>query len=409
MNTVKIGGEFEAKTKGLIRQILDNHELSVNPAHCTVKEKAKYYSVKRKKKIVFDLSVEVKHPNANKPFLVCIVECKNLNKPVPVDDIEEFESKVDGIQDFQTKKIVIARNGFQSGAFDTAKTLGITLINVDEDDYNILLYKSEIKNSDKVQLDIENELEQLIKTALLPDKIQGLKKLSATEINEIAVNLIKNVDNNVLEYCMRTPLDKIILYLEKELSIKVCSDSYLVDYKGDVQLGYYDLKNKTIYINPTVLNNVRYPFVMAHEIGHLVLHSELKANQFTYDNFKDSEYSLFVQKNLLLNDRNWIEWQANCFAASLLMPKETVIARLIKTQSDMGISKQGRIYLDTQRVNKDDFRNIVSELSLFFGVSKSSMEYRLENLGLIDYPPISEEDNRGREFLKALSELSNNI
>jgi hypothetical protein len=90
MNTVKIGDDFEAKAKGVIQKIINNHELSINPAHCTVKEKVKYYSVKRKKDIIFDLSIEVKHPNANKPFLVCIIECKNLSKAVHVDDIEEF-------------------------------------------------------------------------------------------------------------------------------------------------------------------------------------------------------------------------------------------------------------------------------------------------------------------------------
>ena len=93
MNTVKIGDDFENKSKKLIKKIIDNHELSVIPAHCTVHDKKKYYSSKREKEIEFDLSIEVKHPNAKKPTIVWIVECKNLGHRVPVDDIEEFESK----------------------------------------------------------------------------------------------------------------------------------------------------------------------------------------------------------------------------------------------------------------------------------------------------------------------------
>lgn len=408
MNTVKIGDAFEAKAKTLIREIIDNHELSINPAHCTVKEKVKYYSVKRKKKIIFDLSIEVKHPKADKPFLVCIVECKNLNKPVPVDDIEEFESKVGGIQEFQTKKIVIAKNGFQSGTFETAKTLGITLIDVDEDDYNIVLYKSEKQfNLDTRQLEIEEEIENLIKTALLPDKIEGLKRLSTKEINGIAVEFLEKIDSNITERYRKTPLDKVMAYLKDEMSIKIGDSNHLFDDNGNEQLGYYDVKNKVIYISPTIRHTVRFPFVLAHEIGHLILHSELKANQFTYDNFKDSEYSLFIQKNTLVNDKNWIEWQANCFAASLLMPEKTIKVILIAIQTKMGISKQGRIYLDNQRVNKEDFRNIVKELAIFFGVSKTSVEYRLESLELIERPPLSDEDERSKEFLRSLSKVNN--
>jgi Zn-dependent peptidase ImmA (M78 family) len=407
VNTVKIGDEFEAKSKKLIRKIIDNQELSITPAHCTVKEKVKYYSVKRRKDIIFDLSIEVKHPKADKPFLVCIVECKNLNKPVPVDDIEEFESKVSGIQEFQTKKIVIAKNDFQSGSYDVAKTLGITLINVNEDDYKIILYKANKRLSEK-EIRVEEEIENLIKSALLPEKIEGLKSLSAKEINNIAVKFLNKIDTNVTEYYLKTPLSKIRKYLEDEMSIQINESSYLVNNNGDELLGYYDIKNQIIYINSIIKNTIRFPFVFAHEIGHLLLHNDLKANQFTYDNFKDSEYNLFVQKNILINDKNWIEWQANCFSASLLMPTDTIIARLISIQSKMGISKQGRIYLDNQKINKEDFRNIVYQLATFFQTSKTSVEYRLESLGLIERPAIKEDEDKAKDFLRKIS-LRNNI
>jgi len=408
MNTVKIGDTFEAKSKNIIKKIIDNHELSINPAHCTVKEKVKYYSIKRKGKITFDLSIEVKHPNADKPFLVCIIECKSLSKPVPVDDIEEFESKVDGVQEFQTKKIVIAKNGFQSGAFNTAKTQGITLINVNEDEYDIILYKPDNKsNKENSYIEIEEEIENLIKSALLPNKIEGLKRLSAKDINKVATSFLDEIDKNITTRFLKTPLNKIIEYLRKEKSLQIIDSNNLVDDNGIEQLGYYDIKNKTIFISPIVRNTIRFPFVLAHEIGHYILHSKLKTNQFTYDNFKDSEFNLFVQKNTLLNDKNWIEWQANCFAASLLMPKNTVRTRLISIQLAKGIRNQGKIYLDHQITNKIDHREIIDELASFFEVSKISVEYRLESLGIIEHPPISAEDEDRKEFLRSLSIFNN--
>jgi hypothetical protein len=72
----------------------------------------------------------------------------------------------------------------------------------------------------------------------------------------------------------------------------------------------------------------------------------------------------------------------------------------------MGISKQGRIYLDNQRINKEDFRNIVFELASFFDTSKASVEYRLESLGLVEHPPISIEDERSKDFLGSLSRIN---
>lgn len=404
MNTVKIGDAFELKSKRLIKKAFDNNEFSIDPAHCTVKEKVKYYSIKRKGNIIFDLSIEVKHPKADKPFLVCIVECKNLSKPVPVDDIEEFESKVDGIKEFQTKKIVIAKKGFQSGAYKTADTLGVTLINVNEDDYEIVLYKPDKQsNKDAEYVKIEDKIETLIKSALLPNKIEGLKRLSANEINGIAVSFLDGIDENITAKYLKTPLNRIIDYLKKEKSLKIIDYNYLIDGNGKEQLGYYDVKNKTIFISPTIRKTMQFPFVLAHEIGHFVLHSELKSNQIVYDNFKDSEYNLFEQKNRLMNDKNWIEWQANCFAACLLMPKKTILAWLINIQLNKGIRNQGKIYLDHQHINKKDHREIIEELAEFFDVSKISVEYRLESIGAIEEPSISKEDDNAKEFLRRLS------
>jgi hypothetical protein len=53
------------------------------------------------------------------------VECKHYKKKVPVDDVEEFHSKIDDIG--AHKGIVITTVGFQVGAIKTAKARGIAL------------------------------------------------------------------------------------------------------------------------------------------------------------------------------------------------------------------------------------------------------------------------------------------
>lgn len=57
--------------------------------------------------------------------IVTLVECKHYKRKVPVDEVEEFHSKVDDIG--AHKGIVITTVGFQAGAIKTAKGRGIAL------------------------------------------------------------------------------------------------------------------------------------------------------------------------------------------------------------------------------------------------------------------------------------------
>ena len=57
--------------------------------------------------------------------LLVLVECKHYNHRVPVDDVEEFHSKIDDIG--AQKGILITTVGFQSGAIKAAKGRRIAL------------------------------------------------------------------------------------------------------------------------------------------------------------------------------------------------------------------------------------------------------------------------------------------
>ncbi len=57
--------------------------------------------------------------------ILVLVECKNYNKAVPVDDVEEFHSKIDDIG--AHKGIIVTTVGYQEGAIKTAKGRGIAL------------------------------------------------------------------------------------------------------------------------------------------------------------------------------------------------------------------------------------------------------------------------------------------
>ncbi len=405
MNTVKIGDDFENKAYDLIEQALNNKEFGLIPEQCKIYRKKRYPSFRRKKGIVFDLAIEVTPPKADRPTLLYLVECKNYSSKIPVDDVALFASYISEIDGYTVKGVFIANNKLQSGAIEEIVSHGMMLIEVDEDEYTIVLYKNKLlRNQKKEEADFDDEIRKLIENALLPAKINGLKRLSSAIIDDIACHFLNEFNPNILEYALTTPLIEITKYLKDEKSISV-EYSTLKDNFGNNVLGYFDLLKQRIIINNSIIDTSQFPFVLAHEIGHCVLHSNLKINQTIYNNFKDVHFNFFQQSYILKNDKNWIEWQANCFASCLLMPKNSIILRLITIQKALGISKQGSIFLDNQNCNKKDYMEIVNYLSNFFGVGKISIEYRLNDLGLILRPKkeYNFDEEKDRELLRKLS------
>ena len=79
-------------------------------------------------------------------------------------------------------------------------------------------------------------------------------------------------------------------------------------------LGYYDRKQKKIIVDPEICKyEGRTTFTVAHEIGHLSLHSAL---------------DMFPQQTIAQrgtrDQTGRLEWQATHYAASLLAPRERV-------------------------------------------------------------------------------------
>lgn len=402
MSTVKIGNDFEDKSYGIIESALNNKDLGLIPEFCKVYKKKGYYSTRRKKEIIFDLSIEVTPPNASKPTLLYLIECKNYSSSIPVDDVALFAQYISEIHDYAIKGVFVTNSKLQSGAIEEITSHGMMLIEVDEENYNIIHYKNEKQNNP--QDDLDKIIFKAIQGALLPAKIEGLKRLSSNQIDTIASNLINEFKPEILNYALPTPLFDLLKYLKGKYKLKYDYSNIEDDAKNDV-LGYFDSVKNEIIVNSSIKDTPREPFILAHEIGHFVLHKNLKINKSIYNNFKDTSFSFFEQSYALKNPKNWIEWQANCFASSLLMPEFSIKAILILTQKDLGISKSGRIFLDEQKCNKSDFREIIKRLASHFNVSKVSIEYRLNDLKLIDRPAYKHDSENEKEFLRRLSIL----
>lgn len=140
---------------------------------------------------------------------------------------------------------------------------------------------------------------------------------------------------------------------------------------------YLSCNQKEIAFDPNV-PNVRIRFSIAHELGHLVLHSDLMKEI----RFKD--YSEWKQILRSLPGYFWgtVEKQANEFAGRLLAPRESIIQIIAEYQPSIKAAYS---------VVPDDIDSIREYLSIplakRFIISEDAMKIRLikENLNPFDY------------------------
>lgn len=123
---------------------------------------------------------------------------------------------------------------------------------------------------------------------------------------------------------------------------------------------YRDVNTCIIGIN-SAHSKTRQRFTIAHEIGHLVMHDrKIFVDKAVKISFRDKRSSMAVD-----ND----EIEANQFAAEILMPRDMVEKEINKL-----ISKNKSFQ------SKESF---IEDMAKIFVVSTQSMEFRLNNLGIL--------------------------
>ena len=175
-------------------------------------------------------------------------------------------------------------------------------------------------------------------------------------------------------------VDEVKSFLATEGKFSIPLDvAGVVKYLGITLDGTPDFTNMTklgsvskssqgvkLWYNP-IENQVetRKRFTIAHELAHFFLH------------IATSEKDAIEDDAISFNrDDNWdkFEREANQFAASLLMPTENIFSKSRETIDE---------YKREKNVSKMPKENFVLRMSELFGVSKSTMEYRLETLGVL--------------------------
>lgn len=128
MSSVKKGDKFENEVLSHLKKELEDDRLHVSGRRSKIFGKKGYYSRDREKNIITDISIETFLPDATDYSLLTVIECKDYEGTVPVDDIEEFHSKVQQIAGDNVKAIFATKSALQKGALTYAKSKKIGVI-----------------------------------------------------------------------------------------------------------------------------------------------------------------------------------------------------------------------------------------------------------------------------------------
>jgi len=212
--------------------------------------------------------------------------------------------------------------------------------------------------------------------------------LSKPQIEDIANRFLKAFSPESLNKPKKLNWDDIIESLEERELVKF-------DFTKKLSigvLGKIQLETKIIYIDKNLAETPDlslFNFTISHEVAHFALHTKkrIKEDGKPRTSLSDKQEHFFLggSSKELKSVRDWVEFQANYFAASLIMPTNVFKNALKKLQIDMGINRNvGKIFLDKQPSSKSDYDTIVKTLGETFNASKSSIKIRLYELGLVD-------------------------
>jgi Zn-dependent peptidase ImmA (M78 family) len=195
--------------------------------------------------------------------------------------------------------------------------------------------------------------------------IGGLKLTTQEIESQVMTDLTKYRSLFQERYGKAAPAQLDVENLVKELWGVDVTYEDIPQNADEETLGYFAPEVKTIVIDPQVCNNPRrVSFTVAHEAGHLSLHSFLFASNATASTQRTTKHKIVTNPS--------IEWQATIYAAHLLAPKHEVVELL----QGLGLAA-GNIVPQAIDVEK-----VLVPFQERFGLSRQAMEVHFHKLGI---------------------------
>lgn len=408
MNTTQKGNRLEdelfdylcdQKNKGtLVYGILPSQS-------CNIYKKREYYCKERQAPVEFDVVVELFRKGAEEPVLHVIFECKNHDGTIAERDVTDFSDKIHRIFKNAVKGVIVSSSRLQSGAENLAKSRRIGIARLVQGGLDII---AERKGQSCVESDfIRNQIvrtEVSVKPLKFSAYFNG-KFFCSTDrfFSALASQSIHDGENSPTHTSLTVPFlprQKIQRYVADLLETtgysggavfleKVCevlsldvdfSNSLTLGIDGQNILGHANFDLRTIKINLHG-NRQRERFTLAHEIGHFYLrHDEYLRSESIIEN----DLIARSENNILFNYER-LEYQANVFAACLLMPSDAFILKVEDLRHSLGISDKGHgfIFVDDQPCNYLPYNQLISCLQIDFDVSVQAIEINLKSMGCL--------------------------
>lgn len=217
----------------------------------------------------------------------------------------------------------------------------------------------------------------------------GIPRLSRPEIDAWAERFTLFFDKDALSRPQMTPIFSICDRLKEEHGVNFVFGAELgTSPEGYKYRGRFHIPTSTIYIDKSLdWKDPRFNFTLAHELAHFVLHRKINTEILKTGQNKDisdTSRQLILDHVKSDNPRDWLEWQANKFASSLLLPRQTVPYAVIEQQNEMGVTRRiGTLYLDRQPTNIEMYHRILDHLVKIYETSKTSIKLRLLELNIL--------------------------
>lgn len=172
---------------------------------------------------------------------------------------------------------------------------------------------------------------------------------------------------------------------EKLLGLTIDFSDLRDRFQANDVLGALFAKDSSIYIDERLDPDEypdqegRYRFTVAHEIGHWCQHRPYLGDlSVQIEMFSDESLPSVVCRES--ENRTIVEYQANYFAAALLMPKPLVYSTWRETR---GTTRP--LHFDQE--GDAAFGQVAGEMARSFKVSRQAMKIRLDELGLFKTAP----------------------
>ena len=406
INTVEKGNAFEMRVYEIVKDLLENEELIVSPKRSKIFQKKGYYSESRKSLIIFDITIETYIGDSPKYSTLIVIECKDYSSAVPVNDIEEFDSKLNQIGEHNTKGMVVANSPFQSGAINTAISKGIGLARINTS--NIVDWISHRKDNNgwindlsltKSLLSDEENKDSVFtgyfngfSFASFPDLLFQFDIIKEFSFTEKYLNIPylsdEAIDYKICELALgacyenrKLNIERFCARISEVYDVAFDFNESIGENNNNLILGKISYHPLIIYVNKALLKDPhRFRYTLLHEVGHLVLHCHLLLPYFDYRVETDA---LFGKDYTFSNDTTKrLEIQANIFASQTLLPTGLFgdfVSKLFKKEN----IHKGHIFLDDQPCNQVRVHGILSEIEKTFDVSKEVAKLRLKKLRLL--------------------------